>query len=124
MQLINAFATSLTYTKSLLPVLKEGGAGCITATGNATSMICQDIYAAYLSGNILAAEAAQEIATATRLMLQTYGAVPAMKELMAENSGNREWRNMRPPILPLSISQVAALNKACAELGFSLAKAA
>ena len=118
------FRTFAGTEQYLLPILKEGGAGCITATGNATSMLCQDVYAAYLSGNILSAEAAQEIATATRLMLQTYGAVPAMKELMAENSGNLNWRNMRPPILPLSVSEVAALNKACAELGFRLAKAA
>ena len=121
---IPGFRTFAGTEQFLLPILKEGGAGCITATGNATSILCQDVYAAYLSGNIRSAEAAQKIATATRLMLQTHGAVPAMKELMAENSGNSDWRNMRPPILPLSVSEVAALNKACLELGFSLAKAA
>jgi len=121
---IPGFRTFAGTEQYLLPILKEGGAGCITATGNATSMLCQNVYAAYLSGNILAAESAQEIATATRLMFQTYGAVPAMKELMAENSGNFDWRNMRPPIMPLTAGEAAALNESCAELGFSLAKAA
>ena len=118
------FRTFAGTEQYLLAILKEGGAGCITATGNATSMLCRDVYAAYLSGEMLAAETAQETATATRLMLQAHGAVPAMKELMAQNSGNTAWRNMRPPMLPLSVSGAATLNKSCADLGFILAKAA
>jgi len=108
----------------LLADLQAGGAGCITATGNATSNLCQAVYTAHLAGDAAAAAAAQEIATATRLMLQPHGAVPAMKELMAQNSGNPAWRNMRPPLMPLSADGIAALDKACQELGFRLAEAA
>jgi 4-hydroxy-tetrahydrodipicolinate synthase len=108
----------------LLDTLKEGGAGCITATGNATSHLCQLVYAAHLAGDAAGAEAAQETASAARKMLQAFGMVPGMKELMAQNSGDGAWRNMRPPILPLSADGVAALNQACREIGFTLAEAA
>ena len=47
-----------------------------------------------------------------------------MKELMAQNTGNAAWRNMRPPILPLSADGITALDQACRDLGFKLAEAA
>ncbi len=121
---IPGFRTFAGTEQYLLADLQAGGAGCITATGNATSNLCQAVYAAHLAGDAAVAEAAQEIATATRLMLQAHGAVPAMKELMAQNSGNPAWRNMRPPIMPLSAEGVAALDKACQDMGFRLAEAA
>ncbi len=121
---IPGFRTFAGTEQYLLADLQAGGAGCITATGNATSNLCQAVYAAHQAGDTAGAEAAQEIATATRLMLQAHGAVPAMKELMAQNSGNPAWRNMRPPIMPLSAEGVAALDKACQDMGFRLAEAA
>ena len=108
----------------LLDTLKEGGAGCITASGNATSHLCQLVYAAHLAGDAAGAEAAQETASAARKMLQAFGFVPGMKELMAQNTGDTAWRNMRPPIMPLSANGIAALEKACQALNFKLAEAA
>ncbi|MDA1100784.1 MAG: dihydrodipicolinate synthase family protein [Proteobacteria bacterium] len=121
---IPGFRTFAGTEQYLLAALKEGGAGCITATGNATSHLCQAVYAAHLAGDAAGAEAAQEVATATRLMLQAHGAVPAMKELMAQHTGNGAWRNMRPPIMPLSADGVAALEQACQAMDFKLAAAA
>jgi 4-hydroxy-tetrahydrodipicolinate synthase len=121
---IPGFRTFAGTEQYFLADLQAGGAGCITATGNATSNLCQAVYGAHQAGDTAGAEAAQEIATATRLMLQTHGTVPAMKELMAQNSGNPAWRNMRPPIMPLSAEGVAALDKACQDMGFRLAEAA
>jgi len=86
-QAIPGFRTFAGTEQYLLADLQAGGAGCITATGNATSNLCQAVYTAFKAGDAAGAEAAQEIATATRLMLQPHGAVPAMKELMAQNSG-------------------------------------
>ena len=120
---IPGFRTFAGTEQYLLADLQAGGAGCITATGNATSNLCQAVYVAHQAGDTAGAGAAQEIATATRLMLQAHGAVPAMKELMAQNSGNPAWRNMRPPIMPLSAEGVAALEKACHDMGFRLAEA-
>ena len=120
---IPGFRTFAGTEQYLLADLQAGGAGCITATGNATSNLCQAVYVAHQAGDTAGAEAAQEIATATRLMLQAHGAVPAMKELMAQNSGNPAWRNMRPPLMPLSAEGVAALDKACQDMGFRLAEA-
>ncbi len=123
-QAIPGFRTFAGTEQYLLADLQAGGAGCITATGNATSNLCQAVYTAFKAGDAAGAEAAQEIATATRLMLQPHGAVPAMKELMAQNSGNPAWRNMRPPLMPLSADGIAALDKACRDMGFKLAEAA
>ena len=123
-QAIPGFRTFAGTEQYLLADLQAGGAGCITATGNATSNLCQAVYTAHLAGDAAGAEAAQEIATATRLMLQAHGTVPAMKELMAQNSGNPAWRNMRPPIMPLSADGIAALDQACRDMGFKLAEAA
>jgi len=121
---IPGFRTFAGTEQYLLATLNEGGAGCITATGNATSHLCQVVYAAHLAGDTAAAAAAQETATAARLMLQAHGAVPAMKELMAQNTGDAAWRNMRPPIMPLSADGVAKLDQACQALNFKLAEAA
>ena len=121
---IPGFRTFAGTEQYLLAALNEGGAGCITATGNATSNLCQAVYAAHLAGDRSGAEAAQEVSTAARLMLQAHGAVPAMKELLAQNTGDAAWRNMRPPIMPLSADGVAALDKACQAMNFKLAEAA
>lgn len=123
-QAIPGFRTFAGTEQYLLADLQAGGAGCITATGNATSNLCQAVYSAHLAGDKAGAAAAQEIATATRLMLQPHGAVPAMKELMAQNTGNGAWRNMRPPLMALSGDGIAALDQACRDMGFKLAEAA
>ena len=57
-------------------------------------------------------------------MLQPHGAVPAMKELMAQNTGDPAWRNMRPPLMPLAADAAAALDQTCRDMGFKLAEAA
>lgn len=123
-QAIPGFRTFAGTEQYLLADLQAGGAGCITATGNATSKLCQAVYGAFLAGDEAGAEAAQETATATRLMLQPHGAVPAMKELMAQNTGDPAWRNMRPPLMPLAADAAAALDQTCRDMGFKLAEAA
>lgn len=121
---IPGFGTFAGTEQYLLDTLRAGGAGCITATGNVTAHLCQRVYAAYSSGDQKAADAAQAEATAVRLMLQAHGAVPALKEIMADHTGNPAWRNMRPPMLPLSAEKATALRTDMENAGFSLAAAA
>jgi len=121
---IPGFGTFAGTEQYLLPTLRAGGAGCISATANVTAALCQAVYAAHVAGDAAAADAAQERATAVRLMLQAYAAVPSLKEIMAGHMGRAGWRNLRPPLLALDAGQVAALRDDMVGLGFSLAAAA
>jgi len=121
---VPGFATFAGTEQYLLPTLRAGGAGCISATANVTAALCQQVYAAHLAGDAAQADTAQERATAVRLMLQQYAAVPSLKEIMAEHTGRAGWRHLRPPLLALDAAQAAALRDDMVRLGFSLAAAA
>ena len=115
------FAGTETY---LLDALRIGGAGCISATANVTSVLCGNVYAAHLAGDDAAADVAQEEASRVRAALQQYPLIPGLKEIMAAHTGDAQWRNMRTPITPLPAADIAALESAIGGLGFSLAQAA
>jgi 4-hydroxy-tetrahydrodipicolinate synthase len=83
----------------LLPTLRAGGPGCISATANVT---IRGLAALMQSWREPGADARQEEITRTRLMLQQFPAVPALKEIMAHASGRTEWRRLRPPLINLS----------------------
>ena len=121
---IPGFYTYAGTEQYLLDDLKAGGAGCISATANATSQYCGRVYAAFTSGDMAAAEQAQAEATEVRLMLQGYPAVPSLKAIMAEHAGRSGWRNLRPPMLPLSETQARTLAADMERLGMTLAQAA
>jgi 4-hydroxy-tetrahydrodipicolinate synthase len=55
------------------------------------------------------ADARQDEVTRTRLMLQQFPAVPALKEIMARASGREAWRRLRPPLVNLSSDDAARL---------------
>jgi len=92
----------------LLDVLKAGGVGTITATGNVTSAMCGKVYAAWKAGSS-DVEALQEQLTAQRLALQAYPAAAALKELLARKAGKPSWRNVRAPFLPLPAEKAEQL---------------
>ena len=103
----------------LLDVLKVGGVGTITATGNVTSSLCGAVYAAWKaeSGE---AEALQEDLTAQRLALQNYPAAAALKELLARESGKPSWRTVRPPFQTLADDKAAQLVADMENVSFKL----
>ncbi len=121
---IPGFGTFAGTEQYLLPVLQAGGAGCISATANVTCAVSAPVYRAFAAGDHNAAETAQQHATAVRLMLQAYGAIPAMKEAMAHHTGNTGWRNMRPPMVAMTQDAALKLAGEMAALGFSLPLAA
>ena len=103
----------------LLDTLKAGGVGTITATGNATSALCGAVYAAWKAGSP-DAEGLQEQLTAQRLALQNYPAAPALKDLLARESGKTSWGNVRAPFLPLPADKAAQLAADLAKVNFQL----
>ncbi len=92
----------------LLPTLRSGGPGCISATANVTVRQLAEIVAKWREPG---ADALQNEATKTRLQLQKYSTIPALKEIMAVATGRVAWRNLRPPLVNLDAAQSAELLK-------------
>jgi 4-hydroxy-tetrahydrodipicolinate synthase len=89
----------------LLETLRNGGNGCISATVNVTSRLARRVYDAHASGRDEEAGALQERLRALRASIETYPMIPALKALMADLTGDEEWRNLRPPLSELDNEQ-------------------
>jgi 4-hydroxy-tetrahydrodipicolinate synthase len=103
----------------LLDVLRAGGVGTITATGNVTSALCGEVYAAWNEGSARVGEI-QDRLTALRLALQAYPGAAALKEILARECGRDGWRNLRAPFMPLPAEAAARLFSDLDEVEFSL----
>jgi 4-hydroxy-tetrahydrodipicolinate synthase len=90
----------------LLATLRAGGPGCISATANVNCASLAEIVAAWRAGG---GDGSQEAATRTRMMLQKYPMIPALKEIMALNTARPRWRLTRPPLVGLSADESAKL---------------
>jgi 4-hydroxy-tetrahydrodipicolinate synthase len=89
----------------LLETLRSGGEGCISATVNVTSRLARRVYDAHASGRDDEAQALQERLSALRASIEAYPMTPALKVLMADLTGEKAWRNLRPPLSGLDIEQ-------------------
>jgi 4-hydroxy-tetrahydrodipicolinate synthase len=89
----------------LLETLRNGGKGCISATVNVTSRLARQVYDAHASGRADEAQALQERLSALRASIETYPMIPSLKALMADLTGDEEWRNLRPPLSGLDNEQ-------------------
>ncbi len=105
----------------LLPALRAGGAGCISATTNA---FCREAAAVYADWRGAEAAALQQHLTALRLAVQAVPAIPALKQIMARATGRAGWLNIRPPLTRLGEEQTRALFASLDSLGYALPAAA
>lgn len=105
----------------LVPLLNKGSAGCITAASNVNCSVGARAYAGW---NSPAGAAAHEILTATRKAVISVPLIPALKALVARNTGDARWHYIRPPHLKLSEAQQQSLFAAFDASGIELAKAA
>lgn len=98
----------------MLPLLKSGGAGCITATSNLIAGALRTIY------DNLADEAkvtaAQDRINAWRALSNSYVQIPTIKAMIGLKSGNKAWNRVLPPMLPLDDAQLADLKPKFAAL--------
>ena len=102
----------------LLPVLRAGGVGCISATANATIGMCVEVLKNKDSANV---DALQEELTAQRLAIQSQVLIPALKAIAARHTGDKGWLQPRPPVVQLSAAEEAALFAALDGTQFALA---
>jgi 4-hydroxy-tetrahydrodipicolinate synthase len=105
----------------LKPLLEKGSAGCITAASNVNCAIGAQVYAGW---NTSAGAKAHEILAATRKAVVSVPLIPGLKALVARNTGDARWNNIRPPHLPLTEAQKGSLFRAFDACGLTLPKAA
>lgn len=102
----------IVYPGSELPLidaLQLDGPGCISATANVNMVEISKVVGLYDAGNIEVARAQQERIGVTRLTIQDYGPIPAQKRLLAMQTGDARWANVRPPLSAMSESDGKSL---------------
>ncbi|MGX9963494.1 dihydrodipicolinate synthase family protein [Roseomonas sp. F4] len=94
----------------MLPLLRGGGAGCITATSN---LVAAELAFVFRHWNDPAraaeVEAAQAVIVAARNRASRFAQMASLKALLAHRNEDPAWRRLRPPLLPLSAEDEAAL---------------
>jgi 4-hydroxy-tetrahydrodipicolinate synthase len=105
----------------LKPLLEKGGAGCITAASNVNCAVGAQVYVGW---DTASGAAAQEILSATRKAVISVPLISGLKALVARNTGDALWHNIRPPHMRLTEAQQATLFSAFDASGIRLAKAA
>ena len=104
----------------LLDILREGGAGCITASANVLAPECQLVFNAWKNNQEDAAAQAQEKLSVLRKALESYPFVAELKGLLAEHSGSNDWKQMLPPFSPLLASEIRELSSVIKDYGLDL----
>jgi 4-hydroxy-tetrahydrodipicolinate synthase len=95
----------IVYPGSELPLLDAldlGAPGCITATANVNAAAIAEVIRAYEHGDIATARTLHEDVKRFRLLLQDYVPIPAQKRLLALQTGDSRWSNVRPPLTAMS----------------------
>lgn len=90
----------------LLSALRQGARGCISATANVNAKAIATLLATREAPD---AEAQQERLNAVRMAVQNKGLVPASKAVLAARYKDDSWRNVRPPLVPLTDAARAEL---------------
>lgn len=93
--------------RHLTPLLRAGGAGCISATVNITAPLARQVVKDWQNDAQVAS--AQSTLTELRTRLSQFPTIPALKQLLAWRHGRPAWRKVRPPLAPLDDDEKARL---------------
>lgn len=100
------FLTFAGTEQFLVPNLRANGPGCISAFANISAPAVGRLYADWRGAD---ADAAQARVAEARQRLKGHATIPALKEIVARDTGHDGWRRVRPPLLPLSTEAAAAV---------------
>ncbi len=90
----------------MLPLLKSGGAGCITAASNLVASALRTVWDRWQDPDQAAViEAAQTRIIAWRNLTTTYAQIPTTKSLIGRSRRNATWDNVMPPMVNLTEGQ-------------------
>jgi 4-hydroxy-tetrahydrodipicolinate synthase len=102
----------------LLPLLEQGGGGCITACANVAAPLLREVYDGFYAGKD-ASEANSNLVK-VRQEASKFPGPSAMKALMARHSGNDDWLNIRSPLLNLDEEKSNALFAAFDSINYDI----
>ena len=102
----------------VLPLLKQGGGGCITACANILPRLLKEMYEGFRSGEDITE--VNEMITGVRKVMAKLPAPPGQKAIIARHTGNDKWRNMRPPLMELKDEKLAQLYAELDATGYHL----
>jgi 4-hydroxy-tetrahydrodipicolinate synthase len=101
----------------LLDGLRNGGAGCISATANINPAAIHALYCHWQEGD---ADAQQDALNRLRNTVARQAMIPALKATIAHYSGDPCWVTVRPPLVELTAEQQAKLLSDLAGLDFTM----
>ena len=101
----------------LLDNMRNGGKGCITATGNINPGPIDKVYRNWQTAD---ADKLQAGITATRKIVQKQPMIPALKAAVAHFGEDADWKTCRPPLIELSVEQEQTLITELKAHGFSM----
>jgi len=101
----------------LLANMRNGGAGCISATANVNPAAIDHLYQHWQADD---ADAMQQALDDIRDTVMAYPMIPALKATVGEFSGDDAWRVVRPPLVNLPAEQGAALAVSLRAQGFEM----
>jgi 4-hydroxy-tetrahydrodipicolinate synthase len=101
----------------LLANMREGGAGCISATANVNPAAIDKLYREWRNAD---AQEQQNALDATRKATGQYVMIPALKAVVAHYTQDPEWATVRPPLVKLTEEQAAKVVRDLQALGFDM----
>ena len=101
----------------LLAGLREGGAGCISATANVNPGPIAKLAATWQNDD---ADTQQENLNTTRNIFQSYVMIPALKAAVAHYGKDAEWNRLRPPLVELTDAEQKKLIEGLDGAGFTM----
>jgi 4-hydroxy-tetrahydrodipicolinate synthase len=101
----------------LLAGMRNGGAGCISATANVNPAAIARLYDTWREAD---ADAQQKRLDAIRGTFAKYPMIPALKAAVAHWSGIAEWATVRPPLVALTREQATSLVNDLVQHGFDM----
>lgn len=101
----------------LLPTLRAGGVGCISATANVNPRAISALGASWQDDD---ADANQQELNEIRDIFESVPMIPALKAATAHFSGDAGWDRLRPPLVSLDEGQRDKLLTALKRVGFTM----
>ncbi len=101
----------------LLAAMREGGAGCISATANVNPAAIARLHATWRSED---ADAQQRRLDEIRSIMQGYVMIPALKAAIAHWGRDAAWGTVRPPLVALAAGETKELITKLEAKGFDM----
>jgi 4-hydroxy-tetrahydrodipicolinate synthase len=101
----------------LLANMRNGGAGCISATANVNPAAIDKLYREWKNAD---ADAQQAALDAVRTTVGQYVMIPALKQVVAHYAKDPDWVTVRPPLVGLTKAQAKTVIEGLEKLEFKM----